>query len=177
MADPKPAEAAAATAQGPKEKKPILLYAVVAINMIVVGAVGFMVWKSQKKADATPSVEHVVQGEHETDKKEEQEKKDLVGKIIPLETFVVNLGGDKGRRILKVNMELEVETEEVFSEVDKRKAQIRDIVITLLTSKDYSAIASVEGKNALRDEIKGNLNNFLSTGQIKNIFFTDFIYN
>ena len=175
MAEAKAAETSAPAS--PKEKKPLLLYALVGVNTLVVAGVGFMLWKGQKKADQETSIAHIEQGVGEDDKKAEEAKKQVVAKIIPLESFVVNLSGSKGRRILKVNIELEVESDDVYAEIDKRKAQIRDIIISLLTSKDYQAVETTEGKNSLREELKSNLNNFLSTGQIKNIFFTDFIYN
>lgn len=163
----------ASTASG---TKPFLLIGLVVVNMLVVAFVGFMVWKGRKNDEAKPGIEKVIEGEHQT-QTEEQAKPEEVGKVIPLETFIVNLAGSKGRKVLKVNMELEVKGQEVIQEIDNRKAQIRDFIIIILSSKSYDEVSAKEGKDALRNEIKDNINSFLSKGKIINVYFTELIYN
>ena len=107
----------------------------------------------------------------------DKDKTDDIGKVIPLETFIVNLAGSKGRKVLKVNMELEVKGSEIIQEIDNRKAQIRDFIIIILSSKTYDEVSTKEGKDALRNEIKDNVNSFLSKGKIINVYFTELIYN
>lgn len=156
--------------------KPLLLIGLVVVNMLVVAFVGFMVWKGRKNDEAKPGIEKVIEGENQT-QNEEQGKPEEVGKVIPLETFIVNLAGSKGRKVLKVNMELEVKGQEVIQEIDNRKAQIRDFIIIILSSKSYDEVSAKEGKDALRNEIKDNINSFLSKGKIINVYFTELIYN
>ena len=135
--------------------KPIILYALVLINMLVVAGVGFMVFKG-KQADLAnaKNIEKVANGEageksaeggeakegKEGEKKEKAEDEDFVGKMIPLETFLVNLSGNRGNKVLKVSMDFEVEGERIGEEIDKRKPQIRDIIIILLSSKTYAQL-------------------------------------
>jgi flagellar FliL protein len=154
--------------------KPIILIALVVINMLVVLGVGFMVWKSRQTPPST--IEQVVDGEKKTEEHEKATPEEI-GKVIPLETFIVNLAGAKGRKVLKVNMELEVKGAEIVSEIDNRKAQIRDFIIIILSSKTYDEVSTKEGKDALRNEIKDNINTFLSKGKISNVYFTELIYN
>lgn len=168
---------AAAPAQGLGNKSPILLIALAVINMLVVAGVGFMLYKGRQKEAAQPKIEHVIQGEHDAQEKETHEEKSFIGKVVPLETFIVNLSGSKGRRIAKVNMELELQGDNVQNEIDKRKAQIRDIIIIILSSKTYDEVSSREGKDVLKNEIKDTLNAFLTKGKILNVYFTEFIYN
>lgn len=173
------AQEAAAPAQSgaPKSKMPIILIAIAVLNMVAMVGVGFMMLQGRKKDAAEPKIEHVIKGEHETQAKEEHEEKSFSGKIVPLETFIVNLAGSKGRRIAKVNIELELAGEKVFTEIEHRKAQIRDIIIILLSSKTYDQVSNREGKDQLREEIKDTVNSFLTQGKIKNVYFTEFIYN
>jgi flagellar FliL protein len=89
---------------------------------------------------------------------------------------VVNLSGSKGRRIAKVNIELELAGDNVQVEIEQRKAQVRDIIIIILSGKTYDQVSSKDGKDQLRDEIKDTVNAFLTKGKIKNVFFTEFIY-
>lgn len=168
------AETAPAAAAAPAGSKPIVLYALVVVNMLVVAGVGFMVWKNSHKPTAT--VDQVIEGVKKDDHTE-AEKAPEVGKVIPLETFIVNLAGSKGRKVLKVNMELEVKGQDIIQEIDNRKAQIRDFIIIILSSKTYDQVSTKEGKDGLRTEIKDNVNSFLSKGKIVNVYFTELIYN
>jgi flagellar FliL protein len=97
--------------------------------------------------------------------------------MIPLETFLINLAGSKGRKIAKINMEIEVEGEAVQQEIEKRKAQIRDIIIILFSSKTYAQVEDREGKEQLRNEIRDTVNAFLTKGKISRVYFTEFIFN
>lgn len=163
-------------------QKPMVLIGLVVVNMLVVLAVGFMVWKGRKIEAEKPTIDHVVAGEEKTKLKEDAIKETEIGKVIPLETFVVNLAGSKGRKVLKVNMELEVKGNKegdgnIIAEIDTRKAQIRDFIIIILSSKSYEEVSTKDGKDFLRNEIKDNINTFLSKGKITNVFFTEIIYN
>lgn len=192
------AKAAAPEGGGSSGGKPIILYILVLVNMLVVAGVGFMVWSGQKKAaENAKAIEQVAngvvadagaghgdaagghgEGEHGGGHDEAAgEEEDFVGKMIPLETFLVNLSGNRGSKVLKLNMELEVEGERIGDEIDKRKAQIRDIIIILLSSKTYAQLSSTEGKDFLRDEIRDTVNAFLTKGKIKRVHFTEFIFN
>lgn len=170
------AETSAAPGGG-SGQKPILLIALAVINMLVVVGVGFMLYQGRKKEAAQPKIEDVIQGEAAAQHKETTEEKEVVGKVVPLETFIVNLAGSKGRKVAKVNMELEVQGEHILDEIEKRKAQIRDIIIIILSSKTYEDVSSREGKDGLRNEVKDTINSFLVQGKITNVFFTEFIYN
>jgi flagellar FliL protein len=46
----------------------------------------------------------------------------------------------------------------------------------LLSSKTDQQVAAKEGKDSLRDEIKQTLNSFLTKGEIKSVYFTDFLF-
>lgn len=180
MAEEKAAAAAepAAAPSGGGQKN-IVLIALAVINMVVVAGVGFMLFQGKKKEAAEPKIEQVIKGEKEAQdhEKEGAEEKKFVGQVIPLETFIVNLAGSKGRKVAKVNMELEVKGTAVQEEIDKRKAQVRDIIIIILSSKTYEEVSTREGKDNLRNEIKDTINSFLVKGKISNVFFTEFIYN
>ncbi len=78
---------------------------------------------------------------------------------------------------MKINMSLEVGNDEVQAEIEKRKPQIRDIILILLSSKTYDQVSNREGKDILRDEIRNTVNSFLTKGQVKRVLFTEFFYN
>lgn len=167
---------ATANAASSSSKPPFLLIGLVVVNMLVVAFVGFMVWKGRQNDEAKPGLDQVIEGENQTQAAESAQPEEI-GKVIPLETFVVNLAGSKGRKVLKVNMELEVKGTEIVQEIDNRKAQIRDFIIIILSSKSYEEVSAKEGIDALKNEIKDNINSFLSKGKIVNVYFTELIYN
>jgi len=171
------AAASPAAAPSGSGKQSVLLLVLAVINMAVVGGVGFMLWKGRQAEKAKPTVEQVVQGEHDSQEEEKHEEKLVKKPVVPLETFIVNLAGSKGRRVAKVNIELEVSKTDVQKEIEQRQAQVRDIIIMILSSKTYEYVSTKEGKNQLRDEIKDTVNAFLSKGKIESVFFTEFIYN
>lgn len=181
MAEEKAAAESLAAAPGGGGQRPLLFIILAIVNMVVVVVVGILLYLGKKKQDAQPTVDNVIAGEKATSEHEAHEKKDFVGKVVPMETFMVNLAGSKGRRLAKVNMELELKENEaegkVATEIEQRKAQIRDIIIIILSSKSYEEVSSREGKDNLRTEIKDTINSFLTTGKISNVFFTEFIYN
>lgn len=162
---------------GAPAQKPILLIALLILNMLVVGGVGAMLYLGKKKEAQKPSIDQVVQGEHETQKKEEEKVDDLMGSTISMETFLINLAGTRGGKLAKITMEFEVSNELVKDEIIKRKPQIRDMIIIMLSSKSFDSLSTSEGKNGLRDEIRDEVNHFLTKGEIKRIFFTEFIFN
>lgn len=177
MAEEKAAAQGAAPAEGSSGPKPILFLIVTAVNMLFVVGIGYMVYSSKKKEAAEPTIKDVVKGEHETLQKEKEETDKYIGTLVPMETFLVNPAGSRGRRLLKVNMELEVGDPKVQEEIEKRKPQLRDIIILMLSSKSYEQISSADGQRRLRDEIKDAINGFLTKGQVKQVLFTDYMFN
>lgn len=168
------AQAPAPQSTGSSGGKPTLFIILAIINMAVVMGVGAMLYLGQKKKEAEPGIDNVIKGEHEK-LAEEAASKEFIGKLVPLETFLVNVSGSRGRKLVKINMELEVTNAEVQEEVEKIKPKIRDYIIIIVSSKTYSEISTKEGKDALRDEIKNQINLFLTKGQISKVYFTEFI--
>jgi len=172
-AAPAPAAESSGSSSG---GKPTLFILLAVINMAVVMGVGVMLYLGQKKKEAEPGIDDVIKGEHEK-VKEEEKSKDFIGKLVPLETFLVNVGGSRGRKLFKMNMELEVNNAEVQEEIEKIKPKIRDYIIIIASSKTFNEISTREGKDALREEIKTQINLFLTKGQIAKVYFTEFILN
>ncbi|MAV91232.1 MAG: flagellar protein FliL [Bdellovibrionaceae bacterium] len=144
--------------------------------MLVVMGVGGMLYMDKQKKAAEPGIEDVIQGEKEA-LEEEASAKDFIGQLVPLETFLVNLSGSRGRKLVKINMELEMSSPEAQEEVEKIKPKIRDYIIIIVSSKSYGEISTKEGKDALREEIKNQVNLFLTKGRINKVYFTEFLFN
>lgn len=98
-----------------------------------------------------------------------------VGPMFPLDSFTVNLLSDSGRRYLKVQLNLELDDEEVASELESKTAVVRDTVIRLLSSKTLEEISTAKGKDNLKEQIVNQLNLRLRDGNVKNVYFTEFV--
>ena len=49
------------------------------------------------------------------------------------------------------------------------------MILLLLSSKSLDEIQTVEGKIALRQELIQRINQILTTGKIRNLYFTEFV--
>ncbi len=98
-----------------------------------------------------------------------------VGPMFPLDNFTVNLLSDSGRRYLKVQMNLELDGEELAPEIESKTAVIRDVIIRLLSSKTLEEISTAKGKDKLKEQIVNELNLRLRDGNLKNVYFTEFV--
>lgn len=148
----------------PKRKKvPINLVIILILALCLFGG-GMYVWKSG------------LVGENSNDAAlDKQDGKQEMGPTYSLDTFIVNLVGGRGKNYLKAKVELELDSEKTQTEINKRLPQVRDAILTMLSSKSNDDINTLEGKFQLRAEIISTLNQYLKTGRIKNVYFTDFI--
>lgn len=91
--------------------------------------------------------------------------------------ILVNIRSEEGmEHFLKTNIVLELDaSEKTGTEVSKRIPQIRDLVINVLASKTKEKIIEKEGKDQVRSEIINSINHLMTTGQVRNIYFQDFI--
>jgi flagellar FliL protein len=90
-------------------------------------------------------------------------------------TFLVNLADPGGKRYLKVTMQFELTGAKVGAELAKRNIEVRDMIIMLLSSKEYEEIGSASGKMTLKKELITRLNKMMHDGQVKEIYFTEFL--
>jgi len=97
------------------------------------------------------------------------------GHIYKMEPYLVNLMDPGAPRYLKITLHVESNQEKVSEEYDKRLPQLRDAILTILSSKNYNDIMSSEGKTSLREEIKAKMNQLLVGLKVQNIYFTEFV--
>lgn len=99
-----------------------------------------------------------------------------VGVMYPLDTFTVNLLSDDGNEhYLKVDMDLEIQGKDLDPELDKKKAELRDIIIGILSSKSMEQVMTSNEKSTIKQEIIDQINKHLAKNKVKNIYFTNFL--
>lgn len=154
----------------PRDTKKLLGFLFAALNLGVLGFGLFLVYSSTlgvKTAETTEAEAKV-----EVEKFEESLRGDPV--VYTMETFNTNLDG-LPRRLVRLEVNLEMLDEEGFEEVISMAPQARDSITRIINSKSFNDIESVQGKLHLKNQIMGELNAFLDKGSIKNVYFSEFI--
>ena len=155
------------TIQPQGKSLPIKLIIFCILGLSLLGG-GFFVWKGGLLSGVFNKNSGVISSDIQDTKKD-------IGPIYSLDTFIVNLLGDRGKNYLKVKVDLELDGDKLSEEVTKRLPQFRDSILTLLSNKSHDDVKTLEGKYQLRSEIISMLNQYLKTGRIINVYFTDFI--
>jgi len=107
--------------------------------------------------------------------KQEPAEKPDVGAELALDPFIANLADEDGKRYLKATVQLEFFDRKVPEEFNARLPQMRDLLLTLFTSKLFAEIRTPEGKGLLRDDIINRVNRALRRDLVKAVYFTEFI--
>jgi flagellar protein FliL len=105
--------------------------------------------------------------------KHHEEKKEVKTALIALDSFVLNLA-EQGR-FLKVTMQIELSDAAALPMVTEKTPQLRDAIITLVSSKSSEAVSSPEGKLQLKDELLLRANQSVGKDVFKNLYFTEFV--
>lgn len=152
-------------------KKAIIIIGIaVIIFMAAIGGGFYMLWSKMAQMNVagteTVATEEGAEGEEEPD---------TIGPMYSLDSFVVNLAEAGGNRYLRVTMELELTDEVLHTELDQRLPQVRNAMLMILPSKKAEDINTVDGKLALRDQLINEINSFMTTGEVTNIYFTEFV--
>lgn len=187
-------EAPAPTKKGGKLKLIIIvvLALVIGVGGGLVGAKFFLGGKepaevtaegeaAKAEAPAEGEKKPAAEGEHKKPAGEGGEGEKLEGldpagpQNIEFKPFVVNLNDAAGKRFLKLTMSVEADTPELAAEINTKMAQFRDIILLLLSSLSYEDISTVDGKMRLRNQMLNRININLTSGKIKNIYFSEFV--
>jgi flagellar FliL protein len=96
--------------------------------------------------------------------------------VAKLDPFTVNLAGEPAR-MMETEINLRMLDESSFVEVlDPRLApKLRDRVISVLRSKSFTELETMQGKLALKDQIVEEVNRLLQKGVVMDVYFTHFV--
>ncbi|MGC8765831.1 MAG: flagellar basal body-associated FliL family protein [Brevinematia bacterium] len=97
--------------------------------------------------------------------------------IFKLDEFRINTADiDEAHFVrLRVNLAYDGKNKKLAQELSQRIEQIRDIIIRVLNSKEKQDIDEPIEKEELKEEIKKQINNILSSGEIEDIYYDEFV--
>lgn len=158
-------------AQPESSKKPPIKLVIILLAVVVLAGGGFTGWTMIKESPDEPAQSEGAPAEKAPDKAPEL----MMGSMFQLDPFVVNLSDPGGKRYLKAKIELEYIGEGVQTELTVRLPQLRDAILLHLSSKLLDEIQSVDGKVELRNALIKRINQVLTSGNVKNLYFTQFV--
>ncbi|EOB4068327.1 flagellar basal body-associated protein FliL [Campylobacter jejuni] len=162
-----------------KKKKggSLVIIIVILLFVLLLSIMGVIAWLISSSSSDESEVKEAPKEEAKADKPKvsapTQRGSDFAN--IPLDPFTLNLLSDSGSRYVKCTIELEQNSELLKPELDKKVPVIRDIIIRTLTAKTFEEVSTQKGKERLKDELVGKINEILTDGFIKNVYFTDFV--
>lgn len=178
-------------------KNPLLIVLVL-VNTLAVCAIGFFQFQNHKKLNSVTTAADVMQqelaggehggaaveggapaaaGEHGGAPGAAPAAK-VDGLMYPIDPFTANLAQGEGpKRYIRISLVLKFTKDTKKEEVDSRKPQISDAIISMLNAKKPEELLKREGKDYLKEEIKTAINNFMIDGHLEDIYYVGFQIN
>lgn len=178
---------AEAGAEAPKKsgKLKVIIIAVVAALIGAVGAGAAFFILGEHPPQAENPDEHADEGGDSGDgekKKKKKKKKKHDGPELPpaymkLENLTVNLAGGKDH-FLAASMELKIAEPAAQQALSERMPEVKNLVLITLSAQSPDSLATVEGKTALAQKLRDDLNALIDEDEdtgVSDVFFTQFI--
>ncbi|HIC87496.1 MAG TPA: flagellar basal body-associated FliL family protein [Aquificae bacterium] len=149
------------------------LFIILGILLILLGISGLFAYKTLFSEKENP----IEKAKKEELKKIEEEikKAEKPGIMYNLGSLIVNLADQDAVTFLKVSITLELDNLQVQEQVEQRLPQIKDAIISLISSRTSNEIKTPEGQEKLKEEILKRINAILPAGGVRNVYFTEFI--
>ncbi len=150
---------------GPAMVKTLLYVAAALVLIIVSGTIAYIVAKKVGRAPATEKTA------------EEYREKPKPLAYFSLDPFSINTSDVDEPHFVKITINLGYEAgkTDLQTELNARRAQLRDIIISIIGSKKYSDLNTQDKREKLKQEIMNKINDVLRTGQIKAVFIVEFV--
>jgi flagellar FliL protein len=164
------AEAAEKPAAPARDMKKLFTFAFMGLNLAVLGLGAYLVYMST--LGVVPKKISNVEAERELASFEQGLRGDPV--LYTMAPFNTNLEGVP-RRLIRVELSLEMMDEEGYEEVIGIVPQARDSIMRILNGKSFIDVETVQGKLHLKNQIVAELNGELKKGVVKNVYFSELV--
>lgn len=97
--------------------------------------------------------------------------------VFPLEDFRVNTADIDEPHFIRMRLSLAYDdaNKKLSGELVSRTQQIRDIIITIMNSKEKQDVDEQVEKERLKEEIKKAINNVMVDGEIEDVYYDEFV--
>ena len=101
-----------------------------------------------------------------------------LGKYLYLvDDIIVNPAGTKGKELLLASVAFDLSSEENKLEMEGKDILVKDLVISVLSSKSTFQLGNTSYRDTLRNEIQGKLIEFLPNVGVNKVYFSKYIIN
>ena len=151
------AERVAEAEEATTKSKGITLWIVLALAVVAVGAGWFLGGRRSSEAGA--------QGGGK------------VSSVMHLDTFVLNLADPDQKAYLRVGIDLALETDFDANKEPERvpTAQVRDVILSVLTQCRPDELLTLEGKSKLKSSLARTLQQRIPRLGVHEVYFTEFL--
>lgn len=97
------------------------------------------------------------------------------GEVYLIEDLLINPKGTEGTRYLSTSLGLEVASPEAVTTLQERDLQVRDMLISILSSRTVTQLTSTTERENMRHEIQERLDKMLKNQQLLAVYFVDYV--
>jgi flagellar protein FliL len=167
---------------GPTEKKKLPMMAIIAVVAVVLviggAAAGYFMFIGPKMKASGKEAGNEAKKEQVKEKGSKEGEKGgegSSGNLKMLDPFIVNLADAEGQRYLKAVIQLELDNQATSGEIQEKLPQIRDEILMILSNKTFDDVSTTAGKKMVKREITSAVNRYIATGQVTQVYFTEFV--
>lgn len=101
--------------------------------------------------------------------------KEAASSIYSVESLVINPAGTQGTRFLVVSIAVSARDPGVQERLKQRDAEVRDVLVGLLSNHSVDELADLRQREALRESIRTTLETVSGKGTIEKVFLPQFV--
>ncbi|MFT5432682.1 MAG: flagellar FliL protein [Myxococcota bacterium] len=118
----------------------------------------------------------MLSGAEEAAAAEAPDSGEKLGKLIQLESFIVNLNEAKSTRYLKISFSAELNKPSAEERLKERKDVVRDRVLTYLSGLGVNDVRGSEPKEIIREGLVERINEAIRMEEgVRNVLYTEFV--
>ncbi len=148
---------------GSKPSTPKLVLLLLALNL---GASGFTTFKVVTASTAEAGAAHEVAHPTTTE---------IVGPVVALDTFVVNLDEPGSSRYLKLTLQMELFSADAAPVFERSKQLMRDSILSHLSGLHLTDTLGAAAKDKIRTELMSKVEKITGPDKVRRMFFQEFV--
>ncbi len=95
--------------------------------------------------------------------------------IFAIDDIIVNPAGTNGKRLLLTSIGLDVPNEVQLGELEKKEILVKDLIVSILSSKTLGELKDTAKKDSLKKEISTSLGKLIRKVRINRVYFSKYI--
>ncbi|MGD6816160.1 flagellar basal body-associated protein FliL [Metabacillus sp. 84] len=132
----------------------IMFIIITSITLIGVAALAVVTNVFEKEASGAPSIDEIVEA------------------TVEVPELTTNLASGN---IVRISLKLETDSKEAKEELEKREFQVKDVIISELSTMKAEELSGKAGKESLKKKFMASINKLMHEGKVEKVYTTSFI--